>query len=98
MPLPKFLQRRAKPAQPMGGEVDTGFDPNSTRHFQVKMKGAPVWFCSFLAGNTREKRRLGDELANIKGALPLLMKQRRGGTWTPEDKDRLKHMVRSASP
>jgi len=73
------------------------FDPNSTKHFQAKMKRAPVWFCSFLAGNHREQRRFRDELASMKGAWPLLMKQRRGGTWTAEDKDQLKGMVRSAS-
>ena len=74
-----------------------GFDPNTTNHFQVKMRRAPAWFCSFLAGNRREKHRVGDELAKMKGAWPLLMKQRRGGTWTPEDKAQLKVMVRSAS-
>ena len=61
------------------------------------MKRAPLWFCSFLAGNSREKRRLRDELATMKGAWPLLMKQRNGGTWSMEDKARLKSMVRSAS-
>ena len=39
------------------------FDGNSTAMFQAKMKRAPVWFCSFLAGNSREKLRLRDELA-----------------------------------
>lgn len=73
------------------------FDPDSTLMFQARMKKAPVWFCSFLAGNSREKRRLGDELAQMKGAWPLLMKQRNGGTWTPEDKLQLKSMLRSAS-
>ncbi|MCG2591831.1 hypothetical protein LZ009_03470 [Ramlibacter sp. XY19] len=73
------------------------FDPNSTKHFQARMKRAPVWFCSFLAGNHREQRRFRDELASMKGAWPLLMKQRRGGKWTPEEKDKLKGMVRSAS-
>ncbi|CAN5499745.1 hypothetical protein BH11PSE7_BH11PSE7_05300 [soil metagenome] len=73
------------------------FDANSTTHYQVKMTKAPVWFCSFMASNSREKRRLRDELLMMKGAWPLLMKQRNGGTWTPEDKDRLKTMVRSAS-
>jgi hypothetical protein len=77
--------------------ADTGFDPTTTKHFQVKLRRAPVWFCSFLAGNSRERLRLRDELASMKGAWPLLMKQRRGGTWTPEDKQRLKTMVRSAS-
>jgi hypothetical protein len=73
------------------------FDPNSTKHFQARMKRAPVWFCSFLAGNHREQRRFRDELGAMKGAWPLLMKQRRGGTWTHEDRDRLRGMVRSAS-
>ena len=73
------------------------FDGNSTAMFQAKMKRAPVWFCSFLAGNSREKLRLRDELALMKGAWPLLMKQRNGGKWTPEEKTQLKAMVRSAS-
>lgn len=73
------------------------FDPGSTMHYQVKMTKAPVWFCSFLAGNTREKRRLRDELVTMKGAWPLMMKQRDGGTWTREDKERLRLMLRSAS-
>jgi hypothetical protein len=73
------------------------FDPHNTTHFQAKMKRAPAWFCSFLAGNHREQRRFRDELAAMKGAWPLLMKQRRGGTWTPEERGQLKGMVRSAS-
>ena len=78
-------------------DVPVEFDPHTTTHFQAKMKRAPVWFCSFLAGNSREQRRFRDELASMKGARPLLMKQRRGGTWSPEEKDQLKGMVRSAS-
>lgn len=73
------------------------FDANSTTHYQVKMTKAPVWFCSFMASNSREKRRLRDELLMMKGAWPLLMKQRNGGTWTPDEKTQLKGMVRSAS-
>ena len=73
------------------------FDPNSTAHFQTKMKRAPVWFVSIVASNHREKHRFRDELVHIKGAWPLLMKQRKGGTWTPEEKVQLKAMVRSAS-
>lgn len=78
-----------------GGEV--AFDASSTVQFQAKMSRAPEWFCSFVASNHREKRRFRDELVHIKGAWPLLMKQRNGGTWTPEDRQRLKAMVRSAS-
>ena len=73
------------------------FDGTTTAVFQAKMKRAPLWFCSFRAGNQRESRRLRDELAMMKGAWPLLMKQRDGGKWTPEEKARLKAMVRSAS-
>jgi len=61
------------------------------------MTKAPEWFCSMLAGNTREKRRLGDELATMKGAWPLLMKQRDGGKWSRADKERLRQMLNSAS-
>ncbi|MBC7608549.1 MAG: hypothetical protein H7228_03080 [Polaromonas sp.] len=73
------------------------FDSDSTTHFQAKMTKAPEWFCSFMASNTREKRRFRDELVHMKGAWPLLMKQRNGGTWTADDKVKLKTMVRSAS-
>lgn len=86
-----------KKSDPLPAPSGTGFDPNTTTHYQAKMSRAPVWFCSFLAGNHREQRRFRDELATIKGAWPLLMKQRRGGTWTPDDKQQLKTMVRSAS-
>lgn len=62
-----------------------------------KKRRTPEWFASFLASNSREKRRLRYELLQIKDAWPLLMKQRSGGKWTPEDKVQLKAMVRAAS-
>jgi hypothetical protein len=73
------------------------FDGETTAVFQAKLQKAPAWFCSFLAGNKREQRRLGDELQQMKGAWPLLMKQRHGGKWSSEDKVRLKAILRSAS-
>ncbi len=78
-------------------EPATGFDGNSTAMFQTRMKRAPVWLCSFLASNGREKLRLHEELVLMKGAWPLLMKQRDGGKWTCEEKVQLKAMIRSAS-
>ncbi len=78
-------------------ETQQVFDPDSTAHFQTKMSRAPVWFVSIVASNHRETHRFREELAHIKGAWPLLMKQRKGGTWTPEDKVQLKSAVRSAS-
>jgi hypothetical protein len=73
------------------------FDPDSTAHFQTRMSRAPVWFVSIVASNHRETHRFREKLAHIRGAWPLLMKQRKGGTWTPEDKVELRAMVRSAS-
>lgn len=71
------------------------FDPDSTQTFRARMPAAPVWFSSMVAGNSREKSRLRVELALIRGAMPLLMKQRNGGTWTPEDRGQLRQMMRS---
>ncbi|GAC1599261.1 MAG: hypothetical protein NVS3B2_00110 [Ramlibacter sp.] len=85
------------PLEPGAAAETASFDAASTTRFQARMKHAPAWFCSFLAGNSREKSRLRDELASIKGAWPLLMKQRHGGKWSSEEKARLKAMVRSAS-
>jgi hypothetical protein len=87
----------ALPVEPVALDGAAAFDPSSTTMFQAKMKRAPVWFCSFLASNSREKLRMRDELARMKGAWPLLMKQRNGGKWTAEEKEQLKLMVRSAS-
>ncbi len=90
-PHPDQQPAPAKPPAP-------AFSGETTTQFQLKLKNkAPVWFCSFLAGNSREKRRFRDELLLMKGAWPLLMKQRNGGKWTPEDKQRLQGMLRSAS-
>jgi hypothetical protein len=85
------------PDSPLTVKPQSAFNGESTTQFKIKMNRAPDWFCSFLAGNSREKRRLGDELATIKGAWPLLMKQRNGGKWTPEDKQRLRVTLRSLS-
>lgn len=73
------------------------FNPEQTVVYQAKMRRAPRWFCSFLASNDRERMRLRAELSKIKGALPLLMKVRNGGSWTAEERSELKHMMRSAS-
>jgi hypothetical protein len=95
--LPAPLQPDIVLPPDVGADPAVPFDATSTTVFQARMKRAPLWFCSFLAGNSREKRRLHDELALMKGAWPLLMKQRNGGKWTADEKARLKGMVRSAS-
>lgn len=85
------LQPPPEPAKP------TTFEPDSTQTFQARMPAAPVWFSSMVAGNSREKSRLRMEMAQIRGAIPLLMKQRNGGTWTPEERMQLRLMLRSMS-
>lgn len=79
------------------GAAGNPLDGDETLHYRARMPKAPAWFHSILASNKRETRRFRDELVRIKGAWPLLMKERRGGKWTDEDKAQLKQMVRSAS-
>ncbi len=83
------------PALPTGPAA--AFDPDSTTAFQRRMERAPEWFCSFLAGNTREKNRLKREMATMKGSVVWLMKQRRQGNWTADERAQLRDVMRSAS-
>ena len=85
------------PPQAHAGSKPAAFNPDSTQQFQARMPAAPVWFSSMVAGNSREKSRLRAELAQIKGGLSLLMKQRNGGTWTAQERGQLKQMLRSLS-
>lgn len=78
-----------------GGTVE--FDPDSTSAFQRRMERAPDWFCSFLAGNTREKNRLRSELAVMKGSVVWLVRQRRLGHWSVQERTHLRQVMRSAS-
>ena len=65
--------------------------------FQRRMERAPEWFCSFLAGNSREKSRLRREMATMKGSVVWLVQQRRQGTWSAEERAHLRDVMRSAS-
>ncbi len=73
------------------------FDPDSTVAFRRRMERAPEWFCSFLAGNSREKSRLRREMATMKGSVTWLVQQRRQGNWTAQERARLRDVMRSAS-
>ena len=77
--------------------TDDKFDPDSTLAFQRRMERAPEWFCSFLAGNSREKSRLRREMATMKGSVVWLVQQRRQGTWSAEERAHLRDVMRSAS-
>lgn len=61
--------------------------------FKLQARG---WYGSMLACSHREQRRLRQELESMRGFWPLLLK-RRGGSWTPEEQQRLKRALRSAS-
>ena len=97
LPEASFGVSEAALPEPGTAPLAPAFDADSTVHFQARMSKAPEWFCSMVASNTREKRRFSSELVHMRGAWPLLMKQRNGGKWTPEEKAKLKLMVRSAS-
>ncbi|CAN7484542.1 hypothetical protein [Acidovorax sp. LjRoot117] len=73
------------------------FDPDSTLAFQRRMERAPEWFCSFLAGNSREKSRLKREMATMRGSVVWLVQQRRQGNWTADERTHLRDVMRSAS-
>jgi hypothetical protein len=45
----------------------------------------------------REKAHLLREILQIRGLMPLLMKQRNKGRWTPEDKEELRVHLRRLS-
>ncbi len=88
--------------QPSAHTPDTpasidSFDPDSTIAFQRRMERAPEWFCSFLAGNSREKSRLKREMATMKGSVVWLVQQRRQGSWDAEERARLRDVMRAAS-
>ncbi len=87
------------PTESTSAAAPGGFDPNQTISYQSlpRAKRAPKWVHSFLAGNSREKNRLRNELGKIKGAVPLLMKTRNGGHWTTQDRADLRHIMRAAS-
>jgi len=45
-----------------------------------------------------QRRHLHEEIDNAKELFPLLMKQRNGGKWTPEERKLLKHSLAGLSP
>jgi hypothetical protein len=57
----------------------------------------PAWWQQLLSSQRREMRRVLAELMAARGMMPLLMKVRNGGQWTPEEKaELLGHLRRMA--
>ncbi|OGS91516.1 MAG: hypothetical protein A2Z95_09550 [Gallionellales bacterium GWA2_60_18] len=53
------------------------------------------------AAQTRERQRILSELSRTRGIMPLLMKPRNGGRWTPEERARIMqdlHALAGLSP
>lgn len=49
----------------------------------------PGWWQQMLSTQRREARRILAELMVTRGMMPLLMKSRNGGSWTPAEKEEL---------
>ena len=62
-----------------------------------RMQRTPEWLGAFLAGNSREKTRFKREMATIRGSVVWLVRQRRQGQWTSQERAHLREMMRTAS-
>lgn len=57
----------------------------------------PGWWQQLLSSQRSEARRILGELMSARGIMPLLMKARNGGQWTPAEKEEvLAHLRRMA--
>lgn len=57
----------------------------------------PGWWRQLLSSQRREVQRVLGEVMATRGMMPLLMKARNGGQWTPEERrELLGHMRRIA--
>jgi hypothetical protein len=56
-----------------------------------------AWIRSLRALSERERQRLTDEISQVRGLMPLLMKARDGERWTGEDKRQLRAHLRRLS-
>ncbi len=52
----------------------------------MRTHAAPPMFRRMLEAQERERQRIIAELVKVKGLMPLLMKQRNGGRWTPDER------------
>lgn len=62
-----------------------------------RFAGLPAWWQQLLSSQRREVRRVVAEVMATRGMMPLLMKVRNGGQWTPAEKaEVLSYMRRMA--
>lgn len=59
--------------------------------------GMPGWWQQLMSAQRDEARRILGELMAARGLMPLLMKARNGGHWTPDEKAQIiEHLRRMA--
>lgn len=56
---------------------------------QVSSTVLPNWWQQMILSQRREIRRILSELMVTRGMMPLLMKARNGGQWSPAEKEEL---------
>ena len=55
----------------------------------IRAAAMPGWWQQIVLSQRREVRRILSELMVTRGMMPLLMKARNGGQWTPAEKEEL---------
>ena len=60
-------------------------------------KGSNGFFSRMLASQKRQSHALLADLVRMRGLMPLLMKNRNGGAWTPTEKAELLAQLRTLS-
>ncbi|SFE13615.1 hypothetical protein [Paracidovorax konjaci] len=90
-----FLQDGAARAQDAAEPAVSGWCATTRRWGRGDW--TPEWFCAFLAGNQREQSRFRKELATMRGSVVWLLRQRRQGHWSADERERLRGVMRSAS-
>ena len=58
----------------------------SKQYFLLRLAHPILLLREFLFSMQREKKHMLAEMGKVTGLLPLLMKPRNGGTWTPPDR------------
>ena len=87
-------------AAPGPGEPPPAAPESTPRQQRIRRRlqqRQPEWFSAFLAGNSREKTRFKREMATIRGSVVWLVRQRRQGLWTVQERAHLRQVMRTAS-
>lgn len=59
------------------------------------MRASPSLVQKILAAQNRERKQLLEEMAKVRGFMPLLMKSRNGARWTVAERTALQEQLRA---